>query len=119
MFWQDVAGKAGIANNPAVFFDLYNEPGGATGSSALTNDAAGWALWRNGGTVPAASDGTAYVSPGMQGLLSGIRGAGANNLVWAGGIDWAFDLSGVTTYSAALTDTVAGNGVVYATQCRH
>ena len=115
LFWQSVAGTAGIANNPAVFFDLYNEPGGAKTGSALTNDAAGWGLWRNGGTVPASSDGVAYHSPGMQGLLSAIRAAGANNLVWAGGRNWAFDLNGIVDFSAALTDTGTGNGVVYAT----
>ena len=115
LFWQSVASKSGITNNPAVFFDLYNEPGGATGNSDLNNDAAGWALWRDGGTVSAAADGAAYHSPGMQGMLMAVRSAGANNLAWAGGINWAFDLNGIVDYAAALTDTASGNGVVYAT----
>lgn len=115
LFWQDVASTVGIANNPAVLFDLYNEPGGAKLSSALQDNPYSWALWRDGGTVPATSDGTAYHSPGMQGLLMGIRGAGANNLVLAGGIDWAFSLKGITAYGAALTDTAQGQGVAYAT----
>ena len=115
LFWQSVASMPGLANNPAVFFDLYNEPGGATGSSALSDSAAGWGLWRNGGTVPAAADGAAYHTPGMQALLMAIRAAGANNMVWAGGQDWAFRLGGIVSHAAALTDTASGAGVVYAT----
>jgi hypothetical protein len=113
LFWQSVAAR--YANNPAVFFDLYNEPGGAAGTTSLTSDAAGWNLWRNGGTVPVFADGVAYHTPGLQGLLNAIRAAGANNMVWAGGINWAFDLSGLPTYNAWLSDTGSGHGVVYAT----
>jgi hypothetical protein len=35
----------------------------------------------------------------MQQLYSAVRAAGADNLVVAGGIDWAYDLSGVPGHS--------------------
>jgi len=114
LFWQSVASNPTIQNNPAVFFDLYNEPGGAKDSSALTNDGPGWNLWRNGGIEPDTSDGVQYHTPGMQGLLNTIRTAGANNMVWAGGENWTFDVNDIGTYGVWLTDST-GNGVVYPT----
>jgi hypothetical protein len=121
LFWQSVAGQSWVKNNPAVLFDLYNEPGGATlptmcgGSSGLNTSASGWDLWRNGGEEAATADGIAYHTPGMQGLLNTIRAAGANNLIVAGGINWAFDLRGLAWYNDWLTDTKTGYGVMYAT----
>jgi endoglucanase len=68
-FWSDVA--AHYANNPAVLFDLYNEP---------RNDS--WTIWRNGGT-----SGSGFHTPGLQSLLTTIRGRGANNVIVAGELD--------------------------------
>ncbi len=108
-FWKDCA-KA-YKNNPAVLFDLYNE----------THDIT-WDLWKNGGEVKetkgaGARQGTfkpiTYQSPGMQGLLDTIRKAGARNLIVAGGLDWAYDLSGFLE-GYQLMDTKEGQGVVYA-----
>ena len=96
-FWTSVATR--YANNNAVLFDLYNEPKGI-GS---------WTLWRNGGG--GMTDG-GYTTPGMQSLLNTVRATGAKNIVIAGGLNWAFDLTGVP--ANALTDAT-GNGVVYAT----
>lgn len=93
-FWSDVAAR--YANNPAVLFDLYNEPKSVS-----------WDVWRDG-TV----SGGITVIPGLQTLLNTIRATGANNIVVAGGLDWAYDLSGVPYYH--LTDTI-GSGVVYST----
>jgi len=121
LFWQSVASQSWTQNNPAVLFDLYNEPGGAnlptmcSGSSGLNTSASGWALWRNGGEEAATADGTAYHTPGMQGLMNTIRAAGANNVIVAGGINWAFDLRGLAWYNDWLTDTATGHGVIYAT----
>ena len=97
-FWADVAAR--YANNPAVLFDLYNEPKGITD----------WGVWRNGDPTGSV---VGFVSPGMQSLLGTIRTAGAQNVVVAGGLDWAYDLSGVP--SNALTDQPGGRGVAYAT----
>lgn len=93
-FWGSVAGT--YANNPAVFFDLYNEPHDVS-----------WTVWRNGGATGANPPQT----PGLQTLLTTIRGVGANNMVFAGGLQWAYDLTGVNS-GYALTDST-GNGVVY------
>ena len=94
--WPSIANR--YKNNPAVLFGIYNEPAGTTD----------WNIWRNGGTL------TAGHTPGAQTILDSIRATGANNLIVAGGIKWASDLSGFMppTGTYALTDTI-GNGVMY------
>ena len=108
-FWKDCAKV--YKNNPAVWFDLYNEPHDVT-----------WEIWRDGGEVvetkgPGARQGTfkpvAYKTPGMQKILDTIRGLGARNLVIAGGLDWAYDLSGFLK-GFLLKESKGGLGVVYA-----
>ena len=104
-FWKAVA--TAYANHPAVLFDLYNEPHNVS-----------WELWRNGGTVTEKSSKAPggqfqYHTPGLQKLLEQCREVGAMNVVVAGGLDWAYDLSGLTK-GYALTDP-KGRGVVYAT----
>lgn len=108
-FWKDCAKV--YKNNPAVWFDLYNEPHDIS-----------WNIWRNGGEVvektgPGARQGqfkpVTYKTPGMQGLLDAVRATGARNLVIAGGLDWAYDLSGFLK-GYQLTDSKGGQGVVYA-----
>ena len=54
----------------------------------------------------------AFESVGMQKLLDAVRATGAKNIVIAGGLDWGYDLSGVTTGGFDLKDA-GGNGVVY------
>lgn len=99
-FWTDCATR--YKNNPAVLFDLYNEPHPST-----------WAVWRNGGSVTESATGITYTSPGMQGLLNAVRATGANNVVIVGGMAYAFDLTGIMN-GYALTDTASGKGIVYA-----
>ncbi|MBV9864449.1 MAG: cellulase family glycosylhydrolase [Abitibacteriaceae bacterium] len=104
VFWQEVAQR--FSNNSAVLFGLYNEPKDVT-----------WEIWKNGGLV-AEREGndaapTVYETPGLQKLIERIRAVGANNVVVAGGLDWAYDLSGVDN-GFALADT-KGNGIVYDT----
>ena len=96
-FWQDVATR--YANNPAVLFNLYNEPKGSIS----------WALWKNGGTVTSITPN--FNTPGFQSLVTTIRNTGANNIIVAGGINWAWDMTGIA--ANALTDTGSGNGVMY------
>jgi hypothetical protein len=112
-FWRDAAAR--YANHPAVLFDLFNEPHGVS-----------WEVWRNGGWVgpkPATADENAFTapdpaqpqgfqSPGMQALVDAARSTGARNVVIAGGLDWAYDLSGVVD-GYALTDE-RGDGIMYA-----
>jgi hypothetical protein len=98
-FWSDLAAR--YANNPAVLFDLYNEPHGVS-----------WDIWKNGG-----DSGNGFNTPGLQALLNAIRATGAHNMVVAGGLDWAYDLRGIVsggvTTADALTDSI-GSGVAYA-----
>lgn len=102
-FWRSAA--RAYRNNPAVLFDLYNEPHDVT-----------WAVWRNGGAVTERDRRTGveqtYQAPGMQMLLDAVRRAGAKNVVVAGGLNWAYDLSGILT-NWRLSDT-KGHGVIYA-----
>jgi endoglucanase len=114
-FWADAASR--YKNHPALIFDLINEPHGIS-----------WETWRNGGFVEEknqqadedafltaeerAQNKQGFQSPGMQAMLDKVRATGARNLVVAGGLDWAYDLSGVTA-GYALEDP-QGNGVMYA-----
>jgi hypothetical protein len=115
VFWTEIAKKYG--NHPAVLFDIINEPHGIS-----------WEVWRDGGFVAEKSkkviDESAflseeekkknegYVSPGMQKAVDHIRALGARNIIIAGGLDWAYDLSGIVE-GFALKDT-GGNGIMYA-----
>ena len=102
-FWTSCA--TAFKNNPAVLFDLYNEPHDVT-----------WDQWRNGGTITEsdrrAGTSITYPAVGMQAMLDAIRATGANNVVVAGGLDWSYDLSGILT-DGPLKDPM-GHGVVYA-----
>lgn len=93
IFWKSVAKRFG--SNPSVMFELYNEPHSIS-----------WSTWRNGGTVGTGS--ARYHAVGMQQLLDTVRSAGAPNVVLAGGIHWASDLSGVFAHP------LAGSNVAYA-----
>lgn len=85
-FWNAVATR--YKSQPWVMFELYNEPHDVS-----------WSQWLNG-------DGT-YA--GMQEMYAAVRGAGANNVVIVCGLNWAFDLSGVSTGYA-----VVGSNIAYA-----
>lgn len=114
-FWKDAATR--YKNHPALVFDLFNEPHGIS-----------WEVWRNGGFVeekkkPADED--AFLTPeekakqakgfqsiGMQALLDAVRGAGAQNVVLVGGLDWSYDLTGIAN-GFELKDA-GGRGIIYA-----
>ncbi len=104
-FWADLA--TAFAHQPAVLFGLYNEPWGVP-----------WQVWRNGGTVTEGNDKVPgdrreYHTPGLQKLVDVCRSKGARNLIVAGGLDWAYDLTGIAE-GFALKDP-KGHGVVYDT----
>ena len=78
-FWQYMS--AHYANNPKVFFDLFNEPRLKVADISGGTEGSMWDIWRNGGTVTLTAGGTGtYV--GMQTLFSTVR-ANANNIVIA------------------------------------
>lgn len=100
-FWAEAAAR--YAGNPAVLFGLLNEPHGIS-----------WEVWRDGGPVERKTqDGETetFESVGMQGLVDTVRDAGAQNIVVVGGLDWAYDLSGVL--GGYALDDRGGNGIIY------
>ncbi|HWC58729.1 MAG TPA: cellulase family glycosylhydrolase [Verrucomicrobiae bacterium] len=107
-FWKDCAPV--YANNPAVLFDLYNEPHDVS-----------WDVWLKGGPITDKPIGYYWNPPkkyhavGMQQLLDTVRATGAKNVVVAGGLDWAYDFSGILA-GRQLSDPL-GNGVIYANHC--
>jgi hypothetical protein len=96
-FWTSVA--AIFKENPAVIFDLYNEP--YVGS---------WSCWRDGCTVTT-SDGT-WKTAGMSMLLAAIRKAGATQPIMLGGLEYAEDLSEWLNYMPNDPLTGAGRNPV-------
>lgn len=88
-FWTQFANK--YKNNDYVMFELYNEPHDVS-----------WSQWLSGDSQYA----------GMQEMYNAIRKTGANNVVVVCGLNWAFDLSGVT---ASPSYAVLGDNIAYAT----
>ena len=92
-FWSEVASK--YQNDGHVLFELYNEPHDIP-----------WQVWLHGGTVGGVAS---YQAVGMQDLYDAVRATGANNVVIAGGIGWAFNLSSV------YANKIQGYNIMYAT----
>ncbi|MBI1309687.1 cellulase family glycosylhydrolase [bacterium] len=117
-FWKDFATV--YKDNPAVLFDVFNEPHGIS-----------WDVWKNGGHVGPEKgvDESAFLteaekkanqgfeSIGMQGLVDAVRSTGAKNIVIAGGVFWCNDLSGIVQ-GYALDDR-SGNGIMYSWHTYH
>jgi hypothetical protein len=117
-FWTSVAGT--FKSDPAVAFDLFNEPYDPTdprsGSDMTASDQVSWECWDTGtkpdpvggGAPPVpcitqAYDGNGnptsrYRIAGMQTLLEAVRATGATQPVMAGGLDFANDLTGWLTH---------------------
>jgi hypothetical protein len=95
-FWTSVA--MAYASDPNVVFEPFNEPFPASNADS---DAA-WMCWKNGCTAnmlnsSGANAGT-YTAVGMQALVDAIRGAGANNLILLGGVQYSNRLTQWTGY---------------------
>ena len=107
-FWSSVAST--FKSNPAVVFDLFNEPYDPTdprsGEDQNPNDKISWNCWETGTTNGPAGGSpcstaaydennaktTTYQVAGLQTLLNAVRSAGATQPVLAGGLDFANDL---------------------------
>jgi endoglucanase len=111
-FWTSVATT--FKSNPAVVFDLFNEPYDPTdprsGDDQTASDAVTWGCWESGTKPDAVGGGappvpcytqaydangnptTRYQIVGMQTLLTDIRNVGAKQPIMAGGLDYADDL---------------------------
>jgi endoglucanase len=114
-FWQSVATT--FKDNPAVVFDLFNEPYDPTdprsGSDLTPQDKVTWNCWETGtedgpaGGAPCDTSAydpegnklLSYQAAGMQTLLDAIRGTGARQPVMVGGLDFANDLSQWATHA--------------------
>ncbi len=88
-FWTEVATK--YQGDGHVLFELYNEP------NAISQQ-----TWLQGGMA------SGFQVVGMQELYDTVRAAGANNVVVAGGLSYAFDLSGVGS------SPIKGYNIMYA-----
>lgn len=91
-FWTQVAKAFG--SNPLVAFDLYNEPHDISST-----------VWLKGGKTTDTATGITYNAAGMQQLYNAVRSAGAHNVVFVSGLDWA---------ATAPTRLVNGTSIVYA-----
>jgi endoglucanase len=91
-FWSEVAAR--YKNDGRVLFELYNEPHDVS-----------WSVWKSGGSTGPGG----FMAVGMQQLYDTVRATGAENLVVIGGLDFAYDLSGVPA------NRIAGHNIVYAT----
>lgn len=87
-FWSSVATR--FKNNPAVIFDLFNEPY----PDSNQNTTAAWSCWKNGGTCP----GVSFQAAGMQRLVDTVRATGAHNVIILSGIQYANSLSNWLAY---------------------
>lgn len=75
VFWSSVA--RAFAADPAVIFDLYNEPHDIS-----------WQCWLDGCVLP-----EGWRAAGMQTLVDAVRSAGAGQPIIVTGLDWGNDLS--------------------------
>jgi len=97
-FWTSVARS--FKQDPAVIFDLFNEPYGANNDSASD-----WRMLRDGGPLSTfSSDSGHYVlrvqwqAAGMQSLVDAVRATGASNIVMVAGLGGASDISNWLAY---------------------
>lgn len=106
-FWQSVA--AAFKGNPAVLFELYNEPHLTTSNAQTSNP---WNCWRDGCTA-SETDETAnkpipgapnWQTAGMQSLVNAVRSSGATNPILLGGLNWSQDLSQFLQYLPSDSD---------------
>ncbi len=79
-FWISVASR--FKRNPAVMFDLYNEPNNIS-----------WGCWRSGCLTD-----HGWEAAGMQSLVDAVRGTGATQPIIATGSDFGNDLSAWLAY---------------------
>jgi hypothetical protein len=103
-FWESVATT--FKANPAVVFDLFNEPYSPAEVFGNGAPAVSWQCWRDGGCqLPVSNDGEnpagkpTYMAVGMQSLVNAVRATGATQPLLIGGLDYANDLTQWLTFA--------------------
>ena len=101
-FWTSVANM--FKDNPAVVFDLFNEPY-ADSYQGIPSGANSWQVLRDGATLTYYNSDSGHYhvpykwqSAGMQTLVNTVRATGATNIVMVGGLSGANDLSSWLAY---------------------
>lgn len=102
-FWRSVA--QAYAGDRAVLFDLHNEPF-LYQSYIKSPTERPWDCWLRGCVLNQYLTGVGspytqtvdWTAAGMQTLIDTIRSAGSHNVILAGGLDWANDMSGWLTH---------------------
>jgi len=95
-FWTSVA--AAFKSDPAVIFDLFNEPYIGQ-SSSVTSPTSGtastpWGCWLEGCDVTGGKSDITYQTAGMQQLVTTVRATGATQPIMLGGLEYATDPCG-------------------------
>jgi endoglucanase len=116
-FWTSVARR--FRDDPAVIFDMYNEPHldslstKCRGSGECIADRDPWHCWYYGCRIRTQLATDAAGNPvyrwwrtaGMRDLVKAVRAAGARQPIMLGGLSWAADLSEWQRYARRLHDT--------------
>lgn len=94
-FWRSIASL--YANDPHIMIEVYNEPH----EFGNHPESYFWNIWVNGGPVQtdATNEGRiagTYQGVGMQALVNVVNQVAPNTLVFANGMQWGGDLSGVS-----------------------
>jgi endoglucanase len=97
-FWTSLANT--FKHNPAVIFDLFNEPYGASNDSPSD-----WRMLRDGGPLSVFSSDSGHSvlhvnwqAVGMQTLVNTVRATGATNIVMVAGLGGASDIANWLSY---------------------
>ena len=95
-FWTSVATT--FKSDPAVIFDLFNEPYIGQ-SSSVTSPTSGlastpWGCWLEGCDVTGGKSDLTYQTAGMQQLVTTVRATGATQPIMLGGLEYATDPCG-------------------------
>ena len=104
-FWSSVANT--FKGNPAVIFELYNEPVGPSQNTQSVAPASDWYMLLHGGYLTGFSQNTiagtniniTFETAGMQAMLNAVRGTGATNVVLAAGLEFNSTLNDWLSYT--------------------